>query len=110
MPISTPPEPPAGSTQTELEIAQRAQRLIADVAVTEIAKARDLLGRFMVWASGVAFKGLYGEQVVADTDAFLAQRPYASRGWAVSAGECVSCGKGNPRGECPKSKREDFRR
>jgi len=66
------PETGTAGTGDELVIAKKAQRLIADVAVQEIAKARVLLGRFMVWASSVAFKSLYGEQVIADTDAFLA--------------------------------------
>lgn len=34
--------------------------------------AETLLGRWMYWASGVAFKSDDGEQLVADTDAFLA--------------------------------------
>ncbi|HVZ89580.1 MAG TPA: hypothetical protein VHG72_21640 [Polyangia bacterium] len=77
----------AAITARDAEAAERADQAAATLeAMTESHRqyarhVETLLGRFMVWASGVAFKSDEGEALARDVDAFL-----ADPGMAVSNG------------------------
>jgi hypothetical protein len=49
-------------------------RCLNDYLLSLVGDADKLLGRWMVWASGVAFKSPDGEQIEKDTDAFLGRQ------------------------------------
>lgn len=58
-----------------LKLSDERAATASPVAENDLFTAARLLSRWMVFASGVAFKSLYGEQVMADTDAFLGAAP-----------------------------------